>query len=181
MSAEWSTTVTAFTITRRGREWLMIRHERLGLTSWEVPGGHVDPGETMEQAAARESFEETGVSVDVGGLLAVCVHEWDERRARKLICFFDATTANSATPRLSPGEPDIHEVAWLDPSALSPEDVSPFLHPLIQQPRLGRSGVPLAYSMVHRRNSAGLWAPAPSALSEYRASDPILPPRVHDE
>lgn len=37
--------------------------------------GRVDPGETMVQAAAHGSVEETGVPVAVGGLLAVCVHE----------------------------------------------------------------------------------------------------------
>lgn len=29
----------------------------------DVPGGHIDQGETPEQAAARETFEETGVRV----------------------------------------------------------------------------------------------------------------------
>lgn len=175
MSAEWSTTTTAFTLTRRDREWLMIRHERLGVTSWELPGGHVDPAETMEQAAARESFEETGVPVAVGALLAVCVHECPERAARKLVCFFDAVAAGGVIPRVPPDEPDIHEVAWLDPSALSPEDVSPFLHPLIEQQRLGWSDVPFSFSMVHQRNTAGLWAPAPAPPARDRVLQPLSP------
>ena len=29
---------------------------------WEIPGGGMDPGETSEQAAAREIYEETGIS-----------------------------------------------------------------------------------------------------------------------
>ncbi|WP_404387964.1 NUDIX hydrolase [Humibacillus xanthopallidus] len=96
----------------------------LGVTSWELPGGHIDPAEAYEEAAARESLEETGVPIHVGELLAVCVHEWRERRQRKLICFFDAVAHAGIAPRLS----------------------------LVEQQRRGWSDAPISYSMVHQRN-----------------------------
>ena len=34
-----------------------------------MPGGHIDPQETIEQAAVREIKEETGLRVKVGELL----------------------------------------------------------------------------------------------------------------
>lgn len=53
-------TGSAIILDGRGRT-LLHRHKRLGL--WLQPGGHVDPGETPAEAAARESLEETGLAV----------------------------------------------------------------------------------------------------------------------
>jgi 8-oxo-dGTP diphosphatase len=36
---------------------------------WSIPGGRVEHGETLEQAAVREAEEETGLEVDVGPAL----------------------------------------------------------------------------------------------------------------
>lgn len=44
-------------ICRQEDSWLLTRHKKRGL---EFPGGKVEPGETLEEAARREVFEETG-------------------------------------------------------------------------------------------------------------------------
>jgi len=38
---------------------------------WQLPGGAVDPGESPQEAAARECLEEAGVVVRIGGVLGV--------------------------------------------------------------------------------------------------------------
>ncbi|HLI44286.1 MAG TPA: NUDIX hydrolase [Acidimicrobiales bacterium] len=43
---------------------------------WSVPGGRVEPGETLDEAVVREVREETSLDVEAGELLG-----WVERRA----------------------------------------------------------------------------------------------------
>jgi len=33
---------------------------------WAIPGGHIHPGETLQQAAEREILEETGIKIKAG-------------------------------------------------------------------------------------------------------------------
>ena len=56
---------TAYAIAFSGGRFLMVRHPRRG--GWEMPGGHVEDGETPEQAAAREFLEESGYSIRIVG------------------------------------------------------------------------------------------------------------------
>jgi 8-oxo-dGTP pyrophosphatase MutT (NUDIX family) len=54
---EHHVTASAFVVSSRGV--ILHRHRRLKI--WIQPGGHVDPGELPEDAARRESLEETGL------------------------------------------------------------------------------------------------------------------------
>jgi 8-oxo-dGTP pyrophosphatase MutT (NUDIX family) len=50
-------TASAFVVSSRGV--ILLRHRLLGI--WVQPGGHVDAGESPEEAALRETLEETGL------------------------------------------------------------------------------------------------------------------------
>lgn len=49
-----------------GRVVLIKRGTEPGKGLWSVPGGSVDPGESLAEAAAREAREETGLIVSIG-------------------------------------------------------------------------------------------------------------------
>lgn len=38
--------------------WIFVRNKQR--TTWELPGGHIEPNESVNDAAKRELFEETG-------------------------------------------------------------------------------------------------------------------------
>lgn len=76
-----------------------------------IPGGKLDPGESVEACAVRELSEETGLVVsDARTFAAVFVAGWV---VAGVLVDLDVT-ADDATPRVR--EPDkFAELAWIDP------------------------------------------------------------------
>ncbi|GGR59737.1 hypothetical protein GCM10008959_21910 [Deinococcus seoulensis] len=89
---------------------------------WGLPGGHVEAGETLAGAAAREAAEEVGVSLDPAALACLGVARYDLDGSQGLDVFFEARTW-VGTPR--PLE-KTSEVGWFDPGDL-PDDALPWL------------------------------------------------------
>ena len=99
-------------IVRRGDKVLVLRRspamDRSGF--WELPGGHVEPGETAEQAALRETKEETGL--DFAKLEFHHTSAYNYKGQPRLSLVFIARTS-SGEVTLS-GEHD--EFDWVDSS-----------------------------------------------------------------
>jgi len=77
----------------RGEETIVIvptRRDAKGQRVLALPKGHVDPGETPEQAAAREVREEAGVEADLVEKLGEVryFYQRDGRRIFKRVSFF---------------------------------------------------------------------------------------------
>ena len=57
-------------IWRDGRV-LMVQRAKPPVGIWAFPGGHVEPGETLQEAAARELMEETGMTAEFTALVGL--------------------------------------------------------------------------------------------------------------
>lgn len=49
----------------------ILLQKRADVNLWGIPSGHVEPGETVTEAAIREVFEETGLQVEILRLIGV--------------------------------------------------------------------------------------------------------------
>ncbi len=54
---------------------LIQRSIEPGYGRWTFPGGFVERGEVAEAAAARETLEETGLEIEVGGIVGLYTYE----------------------------------------------------------------------------------------------------------
>ena len=77
---------------------------------WKPPGGHGDPGETPEQTAVREvweetMWEETGLTIDPANLRLV----YDEERRNHHYYFF-AIEVDDDIERIPSTDPKRHEI-----------------------------------------------------------------------
>jgi 8-oxo-dGTP diphosphatase len=92
--------------------------ERAELRGWELPGGEALPGESGEQAVAREVLEETGVEVHVEGLAA----EYLRSGFRPHLARIYRCRAVAGAPRPSA---ETLRVAWFAPERL-PDTLFPW-------------------------------------------------------
>lgn len=58
-------------VVRDGRLLMVRRASRRGHGNWQLPGGFIEPDETIEEAVAREVLEEAGVTARVEGVVGL--------------------------------------------------------------------------------------------------------------
>ena len=102
--------ICAGIITRDGAVLLVQRKVKEGSLSWQFPAGEVEPGETLEEAAARETVEETGLTVTPTRLLGERIHPKTGRRMAYVACDIVAGTAHVADTE------GLADFAWVTPS-----------------------------------------------------------------
>ena len=91
---------------------LIGRRDRRGRLLWSLPKGHIESGESAEQAAVREVAEETGIAGRIIGRLGT-IDFWfmaDGRRVHKTVHHF---LLRAESGELSDADVEVAAVAWV--------------------------------------------------------------------
>ena len=140
----------ALVVVRKGDNFLLVQERKHG-QRWYLPAGRAEPGESLAEAALRETLEETGVPVRLLGVLRL-EHNPLGREARVRALFL-AEPIDETPPKSWPDDESL-QAAWvslpeLDDYELRSDEVETLLryvasggaiHPLSV---LQREGTPL--------------------------------------
>jgi 8-oxo-dGTP pyrophosphatase MutT (NUDIX family) len=70
----WHPHITVATVVELDGRFLMVEVSKGGRLVLNQPAGHLEPDETLRQAAVRETLEETGWDVSLRGLVGVYLY-----------------------------------------------------------------------------------------------------------
>lgn len=79
---------------------------------WLIPGGLVDPGETLQEAVTREIYEETSQNITPLGIIGIRSMVRSTDNLTDLYCIFLCQLESNPNPFLKEDE-EIREVRWV--------------------------------------------------------------------
>lgn len=117
---------------------------------WSLPGGKVEPNETLHDALKREMKEETGLDAEIEKLLYICDHITDNQHIVHITFLLSKTggSLGEVTPGLDTNE--IREVRFVPIEKLTELGFSEKFQQLVEQ------GFPNAGSYMGPKSAIGL-------------------------
>lgn len=117
-------------IIRKGKVLMIKRGDPPHNGKWALPGGHLEFGEKLEEAAIREVKEETGMVSRILRFIAYhneIISEGKRRFHIVLFCFEGKITGG----RLVVG-PDVKNVEWKDPKNMNLDEIVPSIRDFLK-------------------------------------------------
>ena len=103
----WTAHVTVATVVEKDGKFLFVEEHTTGVTHtvFNQPAGHVESGETLIEAAIRETMEETGHEVSIDALLGIYTYTppMFPDRTYYRFCFLAQSLHHSSTAELDTG------------------------------------------------------------------------------
>ena len=112
------------TIVERDGALLLVRHEKPGREPyWVLPGGRLEPGETIPECAERELMEETGLEGRFVGVLYVSEFLHEGRHTVDITARMEAPGGEASLgsdPEVEEGsESTLKELRWVETGELA--------------------------------------------------------------
>lgn len=96
-------------VVRDGDRFLLVQ-ENKPEQPWYIPAGRVEPGEGLLEAAGRETLEESGVPVEIDGVIRIDHTPFPENVARVRV-YLVAHPTEGTTPKSVPDDNSL-QAAW---------------------------------------------------------------------
>ncbi|SFW63362.1 NUDIX hydrolase [Luteibacter sp. UNCMF366Tsu5.1] len=107
----WCPRVTVACVVARGDRFLIVEEEVGGRIAYNQPAGHLDPGETLQAAAVRETLEETGHRVALDAFLGVW--QWTSSEHGEQVLRFGFSAHVLSHDEMLPLDKGIRRALWL--------------------------------------------------------------------
>lgn len=131
--------VTVATVVERDGRFLLVEEETRSGVKLNQPAGHLEPGETLPAAAARETLEETGWRVDATALVGV--YRWEAPETATTFVRFSFAGAAREHDAARPLDVGIVRAVWLtydEIAARRADHRSPLVLQCVDDYRAGR-------------------------------------------
>lgn len=115
-SSVWRPRVTVACVIERDARYLLVEELIHGERLVNQPAGHLEPGESLVDAAVRETLEETGWSVRPTGLIGV--YQWVSPNSREQYVRFAFTAVAEEHDDGQALDAGILRALWLHPSEI---------------------------------------------------------------
>ncbi|HEX9038419.1 MAG TPA: NUDIX hydrolase [Ktedonobacterales bacterium] len=120
--------IACFALIERGGEYLLAKRRDIGF--WNLPGGGLESGETVEEGLAREVIEEISVTIRVVRLVGV----YSKPQKNEVVLTFLCKLATDDEPSSSE---EVSQVGWFAPDRL-PENTLPKHRERIRDAAIGQ-------------------------------------------
>lgn len=147
MDMIWKPHVVAATVIERDNHYLCVEEDIDGRRVFNQPAGHLDPGESIVDAAVRETLEETAFTVRIDHLLGIYLAETESPgKTFVRFCFSATVLAHDPGRQL---DKEIVRTHWLSHAEIVARQADLRSPLVVRAIEAYESGVRYPLSMLH--------------------------------